>query len=108
MRMKPLASSGQAAFAMDVTYAQRRRRYDTQNLSANFFHQAEIGATVLYGHILREGSRISIDCRERLNVASLTAVAGVDTPTDFSEFWLAVAWGERDDYGAEGARAILQ
>jgi hypothetical protein len=34
------------------------------------------------------------DCRERLDVASLTAVAGVDTPADFSEYWLAVAWSE--------------
>jgi hypothetical protein len=47
------------------------------------------------------------DCRERLNVASLTAVAGVDTPSDFSEYWLAVAWGESEDYTANGERAII-
>ena len=47
------------------------------------------------------------DCRERLNVASLTAVAGVDTPADFSEYWLVVAWGESEDYTASGERAII-
>jgi hypothetical protein len=37
------------------------------------------------------------DFRERFNVASLTAVAGIDAPGDFSEYWLAVAWGESED-----------
>jgi hypothetical protein len=50
----------------------------------------------------------AIDCRERLNVASLTAVAGVETPADFSEYWLSVAWGESEDYEADGARAIIR
>jgi hypothetical protein len=49
----------------------------------------------------------AIDCRERLNVASLRAVAGVDTPADFSEYWMAVAWRESEDYDAEGARAMI-
>jgi hypothetical protein len=40
----------------------------------------------------------AIDCRERLNVASLTAVAGVETPADFSEYWLSIAWKESEDY----------
>jgi hypothetical protein len=47
------------------------------------------------------------DCRERLSVASLTAVAGVDTPADFSEYRLAVAWGESEDYDNDGVRAII-
>jgi hypothetical protein len=47
------------------------------------------------------------DCRERLNIASLTAVAGVDTPADFSEYWLTVAWGESEDYDTDGARAVI-
>jgi hypothetical protein len=47
------------------------------------------------------------DCRERLNVASLTALAGVETPADFSDYWLSVAWGESEDYYAEGARKII-
>jgi hypothetical protein len=47
------------------------------------------------------------DCRERLNVASLTATAGVDTPADFAEYWLAVAWGDSEDYDADGARAMI-
>jgi hypothetical protein len=41
------------------------------------------------------------------HVASLTAVAGVDTPADFSEYWLAVAWGESEDYDADGPGAII-
>jgi hypothetical protein len=49
-----------------------------------------------------------IDCRERLNVASLTAVAGVEAPADFANYWLAVAWGESEDYEADGARAIIR
>jgi hypothetical protein len=43
------------------------------------------------------------DCRERLNVASLTAVVGVVTPADFSEYWLSVAWGDCEDYDDDGA-----
>ena len=44
------------------------------------------------------------DCRERLGVASLTNVAGVDTPADFSDYWLSVAWGESGAYDADGSR----
>jgi hypothetical protein len=50
----------------------------------------------------------AIDCRERLNVASLAAVAGVETPAYFSDFWLAVAWGESEDYDEAGARAMIR
>jgi hypothetical protein len=49
----------------------------------------------------------AIDCRERLNVASLTAVAGVEAPADFADYWLAVAWGESEAYDADGSRAII-
>jgi hypothetical protein len=48
------------------------------------------------------------DCRERLNVASLTAVAGVDAPADFADYWLSVAHGENEDYTANGERAIIR
>jgi hypothetical protein len=48
------------------------------------------------------------DCRERFNVASLAAVAGVETPAYFSDFWLAVAWGESEDYDEAGARAMIR
>ena len=46
----------------------------------------------------------STDCRERLGVASLTAVAGVEAPADFAEYWLSVAWGDSADYDADGVR----
>jgi hypothetical protein len=48
------------------------------------------------------------DCRERLNVVSLAAVAGVEAPADFSDYWLSVASGESEDYNADGARAIIR
>jgi hypothetical protein len=48
------------------------------------------------------------DCLERLAVASLTAAAGVDTPADFSDYWLSVVAGESEDYDAEGARAMIR
>jgi hypothetical protein len=48
------------------------------------------------------------DCRERLNVASLTSTAGVDAPTDFSEYWLSVAWGENVDYDVAGNRTMIR
>ena len=49
----------------------------------------------------------AMDCRERLNVASLTAVAGVEAPADFVDYWLSVAHGENEDYRADGERAII-
>ena len=48
------------------------------------------------------------DCRQRLNVASVTNIAGVDAPTDFAEHWLSVATGERQDYDGDGARALIR
>ena len=36
-----------------------------------------------------------------------TIPLGVDTPADFSEYWLGVAWGESEDYDADGARSII-
>jgi len=48
------------------------------------------------------------DCRETLNVASLTAVAGVETPADFSDYWMSVANGESVDYDEEGVRAMIR
>jgi hypothetical protein len=48
------------------------------------------------------------DCRERLGVASLTDVAGVDTPTDFSDYWLSVVWGDGGDYAPDGARTLIR
>ena len=47
------------------------------------------------------------DCRERLNVASLTAVAGVEAPADFADYWLTVVRGDNEDYTANGERAII-
>jgi hypothetical protein len=47
------------------------------------------------------------DCRERLNVASLTAVAGVEAPADLADYWLSVAAGENEDYNGDGARSII-
>jgi hypothetical protein len=47
------------------------------------------------------------DCRERLNVASLTAVAGVEAPADFADYWLSVARGDNEDYTADGERTII-
>jgi hypothetical protein len=47
------------------------------------------------------------DCRKRLNVDSLTEVAGVEAPADFADYWLSVASGESEDYDAEGARAVI-
>jgi hypothetical protein len=40
------------------------------------------------------------DRRERLNVAYLTATAGIDAPADFSDYWLSVAAAESEDYEA--------
>jgi hypothetical protein len=48
------------------------------------------------------------NCRERLNVTSLTSTAGVDAPTDLAEYWFSVAWGESMDYKADGARAVIR
>jgi hypothetical protein len=48
------------------------------------------------------------DCRERLNVASVTGAAGGDAPTDFAEHWLSVAMGESQDYDGDGARALIR
>jgi hypothetical protein len=48
------------------------------------------------------------DCRERLNVASLAVVAGVEAPADFADYWLSVASGENEDYSADGARAKIR
>jgi hypothetical protein len=44
-------------------------------------------------------------CRERLDVATLAETAGVDTPMDFSEYWLSVAWRERVKIRTPTARA---
>jgi hypothetical protein len=46
----------------------------------------------------------TVDCRERLNVASLTAIAGVEAPADFADYWLSVAAGDNEDYAANGER----
>jgi hypothetical protein len=48
------------------------------------------------------------DCRERLNVASLAEVAGIEAPADFADYWLSVASSENEDYDAEGGRAIIR
>ncbi len=48
------------------------------------------------------------DCHETLGVASLTDVAGVDAPSDFSDFWLSVVAGESSEYDADGTRAMIR
>ena len=39
----------------------------------------------------------AVDFRQRLSVASLTAVAGFTPPDDFAHDWRAVAEGDRGD-----------
>jgi hypothetical protein len=56
----------------------------------------------------RRRKNFAADCGERLNIAPVTEVAGVDAPTDFAAYWLSVATGESQDYDGHGAWALIR
>jgi hypothetical protein len=56
----------------------------------------------------RRRKNFAPDYWERLNIAPVMEVAGVDAPTDFAAYWLSVATGESQDYDGHGAWALIR